>query len=537
MLFTLLTAITPLIVLTVVQHQQDREATRTESRFAVSRLLSNTQRALEYVIEERRSVLSLVVGARSYQELAGNAPLSSILLDLNQSFGGFVDLGLIDSKGRQLFYAGPYDLEGKDYKDQAWFHQACIHGAYVSEIFLGHRQLPHFVIAFRHERGNSDFFVLRATLDMELLNNQMYSLQLDRYSDAFLINQQGVLQTASALYGDILEQTDVRVPPHSRAAEVVEAYEEGGHWVTLGHSRIQGTPFILIVSERRPHHFLDWLVRRSDLIWFLALSVTLILAAVLYGHRRMIQYLREADLRRAKILHNVEYTNKMATIGRLAAGVAHELNNPLAIISEKSGLMQDIVEHDEVFVHRDKFLGIAESITKSVDRCSRVTHRLLGFAKRMDIKKEKIDLRELLEEVVGFQQSEAAHRNLKVNYHFAEDVVSIENDRGQLQQVFLNIINNAFAAVKDGGRIDISVNQLNPNEVAVAIGDNGDGIAQDDLKYIFEPFFSTKGQFGTGLGLSITREIVEKLGGLIEVESEVGCGTKFIINLPVVKVD
>jgi two-component system NtrC family sensor kinase len=227
----------------------------------------------------------------------------------------------------------------------------------------------------------------------------------------------------------------------------------------------------------------------------------------------------------------------MATIGRLAAGVAHELNNPLAIISEKSGLMQDIVEHDEAFIHRDKFLGIAESITKSVGRCSRVTHRLLGFAKRMDVKKEKIDLRELLREVVGFQQSEAAHRNLRVNYDFAENVALIENDRGQLQQVFLNIINNAFAAVKDGGRIDISVDQLNPNEVAVAIRDNGSGIPQDDLKHIFEPFFSTKGRFGTGLGLSITHDIVERLGGLIDVESEVGSGTKFMINLPVVKVD
>jgi signal transduction histidine kinase len=111
-------------------------------------------------------------------------------------------------------------------------------------------------------------------------------------------------------------------------------------------------------------------------------------------------------------------------------------------------------------------------------------------------------------------------------------VPAIESDRGQLQQVFLNILNNAFAAVEDGGRIRIALVRSDPDGIAVSIADNGIGIPQEDLEHIFEPFFTTKRDHGTGLGLSITYGIVEKLGGAISVDSRVGAGTRFTVTLP-----
>jgi two-component system NtrC family sensor kinase len=246
----------------------------------------------------------------------------------------------------------------------------------------------------------------------------------------------------------------------------------------------------------------------------------------------MVKRLREADVRRAKMFHSIEYTNKMATIGRMAAGVAHEINNPLAIINEKAGLIKDIISLDVEFPHREKIAKLTDSVLNSVDRCSKVTHRLLGFARRMDARKELIEVRSLLEEVVSFQTTEAAHRNISINYHLPEDIPSIESDRGQLQQVFLNIINNAIAAVPDGGRIDIVVPASVDNNVSVMIKDNGSGIPEENLRHIFEPFFSTKGEFGTGLGLSITQDIVTNLGGRIEVRSKVGEGTAVTVTLP-----
>lgn len=535
-LTTSLAVLAPLIIVTVVNYTQDQRAYRTESRFEVSRILSNTKSNLEFVIEERRSVLSMIINGRSHKELSSDEGLDAILRNLRGSFGGFVDLGLIDADGTQAYYAGPYDLRGRNYSDQAWFHEVWLRGIYVSDVFMGHRNFPHFVIAVKHEDPGGKSYVLRTTIDTELLDRQIYNLGLARHMDAFITNREGILQTASAFYGDVLSTVDKKVPPHSRNREVIEEYEEGGSLVTFGYAYIERSPFILMVLTQQESPLAHWLTRRSQFVWFVVASILLILVVVFYNSTHMVNRLRLADQRRAKILHNIEYTNKMATIGRLAAGVAHEINNPLAIINEKAGLLKDMATYTPDFPKADKVLNLVDSISNSVERCSRVTRRLLGFGKRMDIHKEDIDLEHLLKEVVGFQTTEAAHRNVEISHHVANSVPTIQSDRGQLQQIFLNLLNNAFAAVEDGGTIDISVDSPNSNEVAVTIADNGSGISKDNLKHIFEPFYSTKGAAGTGLGLSITRDLVEKLGGLIEVESELGKGTTFIVNLPVEKV-
>jgi two-component system NtrC family sensor kinase len=230
----------------------------------------------------------------------------------------------------------------------------------------------------------------------------------------------------------------------------------------------------------------------------------------------------------------MEHTAKLASLGRLAAGVAHEINNPLAIINERAGLLKDLVEFSKQYQDREKLLSQVDSILKSVNRCREITHRLLGFAKRMDVKVETIYLNELLQEVLGFLEKEAFHRNIKVNFNLAQDLAPIANDRGQLQQVFLNIINNAFEAVADGGNITIATkeNETEPGVVEVTIADDGRGIHPDDLKHIFDPFYSKGKEQGTGLGLSISYGIVAKCGGDIRVESKLGKGSTFTVVLP-----
>lgn len=529
---TSLVAICPLLIMTVINYLHDKEANRTESVLSVNRILSNTKRSLEFAVEERRNALSLVLSENTYEELIGDAALATTLQNLQNAFGGFVDLGLIGSNGNQETYIGPYDLGEKNYQGQDWFHEVLLRGVYVSDVFMGYRNFPHFVIAFRAQKDDGDFYILRATLDMELIDSRMYDLELDRKTDAFIINQYGILQTASAFYGDALEQADIELPSQTRNAEVMEVYQENGDSVILGHADIQGSPFKLVVTKRLSSPFGTWLSQDTSMFWFLGASIASIIAVILWSSNRMVVQLREADLRRTKALHDLEYTNKLATIGRMAASVAHEINNPLAIINEDAGLMKDMVTFSDDYPHREKTLKLLASIHKSVERCSNVTHRLLGFAKRMEIRKEPIALDQLLEEVVGFQKTETVHRNIQVEYHFPDVIPPIESDRGKLQQVFLNIFSNALAAVDDGGRIEIRLIHIDSNHVAVVIIDNGTGISEEVLKNIFEPFYSTKGEFGTGLGLSITRDIVAKLGGRIDAQSKLGQGTSFIVTLP-----
>ncbi len=535
-ILTTLVAITPLIVMTLVHYHQYRKAVQTELIYPLSRLVSNTRLGIESVIKERRAALKLVVNEKSLEELMDPDGLKKTFNNLRETFGGFVDLGLIDAEGNQFFYVGPYHLEGVNYQDQQWFHEVQLRSVYVSEVFMGHRNFPHFVIAVKHERPEGGFHVLRATIDQQLLIQQIQALDLGPSSDYFLINRAGILQTDSRFHGKILGQCSLPVPNYSPQAEIVSDYQKDGESLLLGYAYIADTPFILVTTQNQQELLKNWMALRNDPIWFLIGSCVLIILVVLGSSTYMVNRIRISDEHRAKLFHNIEYTNKMASIGRLAASVAHEINNPLAIINEKAGLLKDMATFKEGFADKEKVLELVDSILNSVERCSTVTHRLLGFAKRMDVQSELIDLGHLLREVLGFLGKEAEHRNISIHFDLPDPAPTIESDRGQLQQVFLNIINNAFAAVDDGGWIRIAVEERGFNKIAVIICDNGSGISKEDMKRIFEPFFSTKGRFGTGLGLSITKDIVEKLGGEIGVESELGEGTCFTVILPRTKV-
>jgi two-component system NtrC family sensor kinase len=451
---------------------------------------------------------------------------------MNDSFrlGAFADLGLIDSDGIQTCYVGPYDLEGLDYRGQEWFQHVERGGTYMSDAFLGFRHSPHFTLAIRHDREADDFYVLRATFDAQMLAVQMHTAGLEAGDDIFLVNQEGVLQTPSRVYGPPLDTVPLSVPPRRSDVQLVAEEDDQGRSVLLGFVGIDDSPFVLVFCRSQPGGFIAGPL--AELLIFLGVSAALILAVIIWGSGQFVRNLRDVNLRRAALMHQVEYSNKLASLGRLAAGVAHEINNPLAIINEKAGLLEDLVKLQPDFPSRARFLRNIESVLSSVARCKTVTHRLLGFAKHMDVSSELIDVPSLLKEVAGFLEREAEHRSIAVGIESAPDAPAIESDRGQLQQVFLNLLNNAVGAVSDGGHIDVSIERREPDRIAIAIADDGVGIPKENLERIFEPFFTTKEGSGTGLGLSITYGIIQKLGGEISVESEVGRGTCVTVLLP-----
>jgi signal transduction histidine kinase len=501
-----------------------------------AQLLTNNKRSLEFFLSERKSALHFIIRERTFAELRDRDVLGRITRNVNESFsrGAFVDLGLIDSDAKQLCYYGPYDLQGREYGEQEWFHRVIQSGEYTSDVFLGHRQSPHFAVATRHEGDRDDYYILRATFDAEMLSGQIHTAGLGPQDDIFLINRQGLLQTPSRRYGNVTERIPLPVPIGSPAVEAFPYEDEEGRQVLLGYAGIVDSPFVLMLIKPLRHGTREWfpVIR---LFGFLALSIVLILAVVLWGAGQFVKNLRAESLRRAAIMHKVEYTNKLASIGRLAAGVAHEINNPLSIVNEKTGLLKDLVQSQQDIPRRDKFLGLADSILTSVERCKTITHRLLGFAKQMDVRYEEIDLLELFNEVVGFLAKEAEYRSLRIEVESEDDLPLVESDRGQLQQVFLNLLNNAVSAVKDGGHIKVSLAMGDKDSVSITVADDGIGIPESHLKRIFEPFFTTKEGAGTGLGLSITYGIVQKLGGEISVESEMGKGTRFTVILPIAR--
>ena len=242
---------------------------------------------------------------------------------------------------------------------------------------------------------------------------------------------------------------------------------------------------------------------------------------------------KEKDFR-TRMEQQMIATERLASLGTLAAGVAHEINNPLAIIRESAGWMKSILAKDELaeMPRRNDFEMALGKIENAVERARRITHQLLGSVKQTDAALSEVNLKGLLEETLSLQQKEAAGKKIELLLDVDSDMDLIWTDPYKLRQVLINLITNAIHATESGGRITM-MGRSTADQVTLTIEDTGRGIPREHLKKIFEPFFSTKppGE-GTGLGLFVTRSIIDKLGGRIEVESRLGQGTKFSIRLP-----
>jgi len=229
-------------------------------------------------------------------------------------------------------------------------------------------------------------------------------------------------------------------------------------------------------------------------------------------------------------------TGKLASVGELAAGIAHEINNPVAIMVEEAGWIQDLLEEEEFHgsENLDEFERALKQINTQGKRCKVITHKLLSFARKTDSRIHNIVINEMIEDVVGLSAQRAKYSNVALKISLEENLPEIMGSASEMQQVFLNLINNALDALdKKGGEIKITAQQKD-DIIQISLEDNGPGIPKANLARIFDPFFTTKmvGK-GTGLGLSICYGIINKMGGKIEVQSMLDYGTTFTISIPI----
>lgn len=548
-LITAAVALIPLISITVIDYNVTQKAIESEIMLRVGRVASNTKRSIDFFMAKHKSVLDFLIYDNVFEDINRVERLNDILSHLKRGFGGFVDIGIINSKGIQTAYVGDYKLEGKDYSKQPWFKKVVEHGVYISDIFLGFRNKPHLVIALKRicsdkylvcearcataNKSEKNFYVLRATIDTEHFNELLSNLELSGMGDAFIINNEGIMQTPSRLHGDVLRKIDIPVPEYSAHTEVREYMDANKNTNIVGYAYIPDTDFILMIVKQKAELMRSWYSTRSILIIFLVFSITIILGVILSLTTWLVNNLYIADKKRAMAMHRIGYDNKMATIGRLAAGVAHEINNPLAVINEKAGLIKDMFIYQHKYEKDAKLINLVDSVTASVQRCGNITHRLLNFARHLEVSIQSVNIRNLIDDVLGFLGKEAEYRSIKVIVDIPDNLPDMICDRGKMQQIFLNLVNNAFAAIESDGTLKVEAREKNSNFCTIAVSDTGCGIKPADLELIFEPFYTTKSsKGGTGLGLSITYGLVNEAGGYIKVESEVGKGTRFMVTLP-----
>ncbi len=220
---------------------------------------------------------------------------------------------------------------------------------------------------------------------------------------------------------------------------------------------------------------------------------------------------------------------KLASIGRLSAGVAHEINNPLTTILTTSMLLQEETQPE------DPMYAELDTIAKETLRCRKIVTSLLDFARQTKPDKKEHNLNDIVRESLLLAKKQAAFKDVAVEQDLASNLPLVFVDKGQIQQSLINLVLNAIAATAAGGYVRVLTRHVPQNrEINVAVTDNGAGISENNLLKIFDPFFTTKDD-GSGLGLAITHGIIEQHSGSIEAESRLGHGTTFTIKLPLAK--
>jgi len=222
---------------------------------------------------------------------------------------------------------------------------------------------------------------------------------------------------------------------------------------------------------------------------------------------------------------------KLAALGIVAAGIAHEVKNPLAIIIQGVAYLRTYTGADALLV------DVVERINKSAFRADSIIKGLLSFTRQMPIQTEPVEIQPAIEETLSLIEHQLKLKQIKIIKQFPAGLPKVTIDLNQIKQVFLNIFLNSIEAMQDDGTIIISAdlveNTSGGQHLQIIVADTGHGIPKDKIEKVFDPFYTTKeGPGNAGLGLSITRGIIDKHHGTVRIESEAGKGTRVIIRLP-----
>lgn len=504
------------------------------------RIVDDHRAMINQFLAERTADLRYIADANRFESLRRPDRLKEILSSLQKVSPAFLDVGVFDDKGNHTAYQGPYRLEGKNYREAAWFRAVAEKSVYISEVFLGYRNTPHFIIAVRQMEDGVPWY-LRATIDTYFFNNLVENIRMGKTGEAYLINQNGVLQTRKRSGGGLMEpDPDFSIiRPPDGAIVSFSARDHAGDKYRYAVGRLAQTGWLMAARQ-------DFMEASRPLLHAVLVSIALIFAggAVVVGiafflATSVAHRLSMADAEKREMTSQLIMAGKLAEVGEMSSGIAHEINNPLQVMKAEMTMIDDLFKDLKLEdVEGRQIIGmIKDSVNQigvQIDRCRKITQGLLKFSRKAEPVMRPLRADELIEEAVAMVRHQALLENISIASAVAPEVPPFESDPSQLQQVFLNLLNNAIYAVREIPHPAVSISaDMDGEWVRFRVRDNGCGIPEDRLKKIFLPFFTTKpvGQ-GTGLGLSTCYGIIESLGGRIEVESQVGAGTAFSVYLP-----
>jgi two-component system NtrC family sensor kinase len=532
----LLASFIPLILIGGISYYYFNVTLKNNSLYYLESLVRDHKNQIDGFLVERLSNLKVLSESCPLDYLLEGDHLSEALDLIQSEYKTFTELGIIDYQGDHIAYVGPYKLLGKNYKDAVWFKEVMDRGDCISDVFLGLRNVPHIIMAVKREE-NGRTWILRTTIDTGRFSNLVEGLQIGETVDAFIVNAERIFQTRPRILGDLLEKSNFLPGEYSPEIKLEERTDEVGTKAIYAYTWLKNKNWLLVVRQDLREAYAALRHVHYVLIPIFLVGSFIIVFATLFTTRQLASRIERADQEKDVLNKQLLQSSKLAAIGEIATGIAHEINNPLAIMGEEAGWMKDLIKKEGIkdSPNLREFEDSIDQIKVQAARCRRITHNLLSFARSLEPKTENVSLNDLIEDAVSLVEREAKISDITITRNFDDFLPTIWTDASELRQIFLNLINNAVDAIKRKGEITIST-RLKGDYVCAEVTDTGHGIPEENLEKICLPFFTTKppGK-GTGLGLSICYGVIEKLGGKMTVKSEVGKGSTFAICLPLGK--
>jgi two-component system NtrC family sensor kinase len=541
----LLTAITPTVLISIFILDAFRVSYEEKVFDHLDVLTRKHKRSIDIFLEEKLMDIRLLAKTNRFADLTDQTTLGQRFNELQRAFDrSFVDLGVVDHQGRQIAYSGPLELTGVNYSSAEWFEQAINNPFYISDVFKGMRGAPHFIVSVRQEHNGMPW-ILRATIDFGEFNNLVEFLRIGETGIAFILNADGQFQTKPIAGVDTDDMIglikDSRLTDQSNL--VIRKSTPDGIEVIYAMAQLKGGDWTMIIQQEAADAFSDLKRTQRIVLLFILIGGLGIIAASLFLSKRLVSRISQSDKEKETAVKKEEMmsqqvieTGKLASVGELAAGIAHEINNPVAIMIEEAGWVGDLLEEEDLdgSDNKEELFRALNQIKTQGRRCKEITHKLLSFARKTDSRIVEISVARMLTEIAYLSSQRAKYSNVEIKTNFEENLPPVPASETEMQQVFLNLVNNALDVMeKTGGIITLGAKQSG-NHIIVTVSDNGPGIADANIARVFDPFYTTKpvGK-GTGLGLSICYGIINKIGGDINVHSTKGEGATFEIRFPI----
>ncbi|WP_413847969.1 sensor histidine kinase [Desulfobacula sp.] len=515
---------------------------------SLRRIVGDHRDMIESFLMERKSDLELITNTFGFEKINQKNSIDTIFGNLKNRSGAFIDLGLFDSKGVLVRYSGKYQLKGKKYKDELWFKQVMLNGTYISDIFLGYRNVPHFVIAVKQGSGDKTW-ALRATIDTLFFDRLVSKVRIGRTGESYILNKKGISQTKRRSGGFRVMDQDSEYSDFPSLGDGIQTFIKSNplkYTYLYATAWLKNGDWLLVVRQEKQDAYksLYSAIYISLIIMIIGGAVIVIMA--IYITERIAKKIEHLGQEKKSLGHQLIRATQLAEIGEMAAGFAHEINNPLQIIKSEHALIKILLEDiaDKSGAQKDEdmieIMDSLDQIKLQVNRCAQITHDILKFGRKNETKHQVLNPCHVIPEIVHMIEKKAWVSGIKIIKQFSENSFAFMGDPSQFQQVMLNLFNNAMDAIGDrhgvsGGILTIESYKKEDNFLEIKITDNGTGIRPENLEKIFSPFFTTKpvGK-GTGLGLCVCFGIIENFGGTMEVISELNAGTTFVIRLPAV---